>query len=504
MLISHMRTLAVAVSTAALVATIAGQPLLAQAPGPIDPNKPKPPPQAQKPTTPPPKTAVPQIPPKQPPKQPVIKNVAPKSPPPSGGSGTPAQVPKKIVTPAPKSNVTPPPKTIVTPATPPPTKTPLTKLPPKIDPNAKTPQTGNLPPGATPIGKTIVPPSANTLPVGKIVTPPPGNIITKLPPGGLPPANPPSGGGVQPIPGKFVPLAKPPLQYVPKGPIQAAPGLNIPGLVFKQPPPKYKFYPPLPPPVPPPKWAGPATIPPAWGWHPWKGKNMLPYFVVGAVVGVGVGAVAYNYWTPPPPSCYLGGGVVYYYPGTKVCFDFATAVAGDPFVFEDRIYYWEPRRYRTVELLIAAEQPRAEPALGWADREPTRLTLVKSGMDRAASRAKSVAAVPFDQLDCSTCLAALGPTEGENGMCTVSLVNNCDHDVIASGGLALTSAAAGSPPLCDFQGEVPAGAEVAACTKPCGEFNEAQVFLNAVIPTEATQRPSPSCRVAEQREARAP
>lgn len=461
-----------------------------------------------------------QKPPPQRPPQAVIKNVAPKQAPPPQAK---APVPKKIVTPAspPLKSAVPAnlPKT-TKPATPPSTivnpgsgggttKTPLTKIDPSKTVPAGKPDALK---SATPIGKTIVPPGNQPLPLIKTAPP----VVTKLPlPGsgsspGTPPVKlPPPGAKLPQVPGQIG--LPPPGLKVPNpgnpGPIGLPPpGLKVPKMppLAKVPPGLY-FPPPKLPPAPPPKWVGPPPpIPPSFGWHPWKGKNLLPAFFVGAVIGVGVASAGYTYWAPPPPSCYLAGGVVYYYPGTKICFDFATAVPGDPFVFENRVYYWEPRRYRTVERLIEVERERAEVVDGWADREPTRVTLVKAGMDRAANRAKSVAAVPIDKLDCSTCLTAIGPTEGENGQCTVSLANNCDHAVSVSGGLSLAAAKADDPPLCDFQGEVPTAAEVAACTRPCADFTEAQVFLNAVIPVAGTTRPSSACRVPEPREARAP
>lgn len=274
-----------------------------------------------------------------------------------------------------------------------------------------------------------------------------------------------------------------------------------PGLVNIKPlaPPKVVLLPPKLPPVPPPKWAGPpwGLKAPKLSWYPWGGKAYFPYFFVGTVATVGVAVVGYNYWLAPPPSCYAAGSVIYYYPGTKVCFDFATAREEDPFECHGKVFRWRPTKYRTVETLIEAEAPQAVVASAWIAEDPQRTVEVRSAIDRAAARAQSVAATPLDQLDCSTCLSALGPTQGDNGQCTVSLVNNCDHDVTVSGGLSKTSATPDTPTVCDFQGDVPAGAEVAACTRPCGEFADAQVFLNAVVPVAGTAKPAPSCRIPQ-------
>lgn len=272
-----------------------------------------------------------------------------------------------------------------------------------------------------------------------------------------------------------------------------------PGLVNIKPlgPPKVVLLAPKLPPAPAPKWVGPpwGLKAPKLAWYPWAGRSYFPYFFVGTVAVVGV--VGYNYWSAPPPSCYAAGSVIYYYPGTKVCFDFATAREEDPFECHGKIFRWKPSRYRAVETLIETEAPLALVASEWIAEDPQRLVEVSAAIDRAALRSQSVAASPLDQLDCSTCLSALGPTPGDNGQCTVSLVNNCDHEVTVSGGLAKTSAGPDTPTLCDFQGDVPAGTEVAACTRPCGEFTDAQIFLNAVVPVLGTPKPAPACRIVQ-------
>jgi hypothetical protein len=336
-------------------------------------------------------------------------------------------------------------------------------------------------------GKVLQP----TIP-GKIGQPLPGQVIP------LP------GAKTLPLPGK---IALPAAQPVPKTlPWQGKIAIPAPGLTkilpFKPVKPglNVTLLPKLPP-VPPKKWSGPpfGTIPQRLSWHPWAGKRVFPYFFVGLVAATAVAVPARSYWSPPPPSCYAGGSAVYYYPGTRTCFDFAVAQSDDPFECHGRVFRWKPERYRTVETLIAETAETSEVAQGWVEKEPARKALVTAGLQRATARAQTIASVPIEKLDCSTCLAALGPTEGENGLATVSLVNNCEHDVTVAGGLAKVEAAVGTEPVCEFVGDIPTGGEVAACTKPAEDFADAQLFLNTVTPAAGTAKAAPACRIPEQR-----
>lgn len=335
--------------------------------------------------------------------------------------------------------------------------------------------------------KKLVSPVSPPVPVVTAPNLPGKGPVGLAPPKGLP--------GPLPNAGKLA-LPNAPKGFNPNWLAKPAPGLaTIKPLM----PPKVVLLPPKLPPVPPPKWAGPpwGLKAPKLSWYPWGGRSYFPYFFVGTVATVGVAVVGYNYWSAPPPSCYAAGSVIYYYPGTKVCFNFATAREEDPFECHGKVFRWRPTKYRTVETLIEAEAPQAVVAETWIAEDPQRVVEVRSAIDRAAAAAQTVAMTPLDQLDCSTCLSALGPTQGDNGQCTVSLVNNCDHEVTVSGGLSKTAATPDTPTVCDFQGDVAAGAEVAACTRPCGEFTDAQIFLNAVIPVAGTAKPAPSCRIPQ-------
>jgi hypothetical protein len=401
--------------------------------------------------------------------------------------------------------------------------------PPQTQPKTAVPKTGNTPlnktgqaapvggqgkTGLAPSNATIKPvPNANKLalpnagtPANKNPTPPPQAQIKGAPPAG-------GSSSLQGPFGKQVAgqLGKGPTPPAGSSSLQGPFGKQIAGQLGKGSQPAVKpsnmkpitangllpaKLPPVRPPVIAPQFRT-AFVPNTFGWHPWRGRNLFPYFFVGAIVAGGSYA-AYNYWSAPVPSCYVGGLARYYYPGTRVCYDFASAVEGDDFEVEGRVYRWQPTRYRTVETLIESEEASAEPSTGWVERQPVRAAAVQSNIQRAASRAQTLAALPPAKLDCSTCLSALGPTQGENNMCTVSVVNNCDHDVSVVGGLTRTSAAAGAPPLCDFTGDVGAGLEVVACSKPCDEFADAQVFLNTVVPAAGTPKPAPSCRPQQQ------
>jgi hypothetical protein len=240
---------------------------------------------------------------------------------------------------------------------------------------------------------------------------------------------------------------------------------------------------------------------PRFSWYPWGGRKYLPYFFVGTVVTGAVVVAGYNYWTPPPPSCYAGGSTVYYYPGTRVCYDFSVAREDDDFECHGKVFKYRPSRYRTVETMIENEAPTAVPVATWVEKSPERKVQVQAAIERAAARAKTVAAVAAvtpEKLDCSACVVPLGPTEGEDGQATVSMVNNCDHAVTVSGGLVKSDAAADTPPVCEWQGEVPAGQEVVACTKPTADFTEVRVFMNGVVPVEGTTQPAASCRIPDQ------
>lgn len=365
----------------------------------------------------------------------------------------------------------------------------VTKAPiPKIDPKKTADPSKLVPKKSADPGKQPIPGSGTpTIPK-----------VTKLPiaPKGTIPGQPtlPSGQklAVPGVPGSKMPST---VLYKP------APGLKIkPMLPPKIAPANLTLWKPAKPPMPAPKLFGPAWFKPApkFSWYPWGGKKYFPYFFVGTVVTGAVIVAGYNYWTPPPPSCYAGGSVVYYYPGTRICYDFSVAREDDEFECHGKVFRYRPSRYRTVELMIEDEGTTAVPVSTWAEKEPDRKAQVQSAIDRAAARAKTVAAVPTEKLDCSACLAALGPTEGEDGQATVSVVNNCDHDITVSGGLTKTGASADTPAVCEFQGDVPAGQEVVACTKPTSDFSEAQVFLNAVVPVEGTAKPAPACRIPDQ------
>jgi hypothetical protein len=362
-----------------------------------------------------------------------------------------------------------------------------------------------LPAPGTKIGQPTIP--------GKIVQPTlplpgtkigqptiPGKIGQPTLPGGVVPL---PGSKTLPLPGKITaPLPSTGPKTIPwqgKLPIPA-PGLTK-VLPFKpvKPGVNLTLLPKLPP-IPPKRWTGPpfGTIPPRLTWHPWAGKRVFPYFFVGLIAATAIAVPARAYWSPPPPSCYAGGSAVYYYPGTRTCFDFSVAQPEDPFECHGRVFRWKPERYRTVETLIAETADTSEVAEGWVEKEPSRKVLVTAGMQRASVRAQTVAAVPMEKLDCSTCLAALGPTEGNHGLATVSLVNNCEHDVTVAGGLAKVDAPAGTEPVCEFVGDIPTGGEVAACTKPAEDFADAQLFLNTVAPAAGTAKAAPACRIPEQ------
>ncbi len=345
----------------------------------------------------------------------------------------------------------------------------------KVDPSKGPPK----PNTAGPLGPVPPGPNANKLPLGSNSTPPGGTI--------------PGQKTATPINKIVAPQA---LIHTP------AKGLNIKPLA----PPKVAsvnllLFKPMRPPVPPPRLIGPAWYQPAprFSWYPWGGRKYFPYFFVGTIVTGAVVVAGYNYWTPPPPSCYAGGSTVYYYPGTRVCYDFSVAREDDEFECHGKVFRYRPSRYRTVETMIENEAPSAVPVTTWAQSAPPeRKVQVQAAIDRAAARAQTIAAAPLEKLDCSACLAALGPTEGEDGQATVSVVNNCDHDVTVSGGLAKTGAPADTPAVCEFQGDVPAGQEVVACTKPTSDFTEAQVFLNAVVPVAGTAKAAPACRIPDQ------
>ncbi len=293
------------------------------------------------------------------------------------------------------------------------------------------------------------------------------------------------------------PIAQPPIRAV----SLPARGVNIKPMLVptRIAAPNQMLWRPAKPPIPAPRLFGPAWYQPApkFSWYPWGGRKYFPYFFVGTVVTGAVVVAGYNYWTPPPPSCYAGGSTVYYYPGTRVCYDFSVAREDDDFECHGKVFKYRPSRYRTVETMIENEAATAVPVATWQEREPARKVQVQAAIDRAAARAQTIAAVPPEKLDCSACLAALGPTEGEDGQATVSMVNNCDHDITVSGGLTKTGAPADTPAVCEFQGDVPAGQEVVACTKPTSDFAEAQVFLNAVVPVEGTTKPAPACRIPD-------
>ena len=247
-----------------------------------------------------------------------------------------------------------------------------------------------------------------------------------------------------------------------------------------------------------------ATRFPAIKGHRFAGRPRLPLFFVAGVFGFGSSYWYYRtsttyivddpVWVRPLPSCYVGGNVFYREPGSGACFDFARAEPGDYFECNSRVYRWAPDRAASVEDIVAEddEGSRAVVYEDWAKANPA---YIKTKAARPARSVPTSATLEPAQLDCSSCLGAQGPIETGNGMCSLTIANNCPQPISFKGGM---SRASGDGRItCEFSDDVENGSQKTVCSAPCASFDEAQAYITAATPKAGWTGKSRACRLID-------
>lgn len=242
--------------------------------------------------------------------------------------------------------------------------------------------------------------------------------------------------------------------------------------------------------------------------HRFAGLRRLPLFFVAGLYGFGPDYWYYRssgtyllddpLWVLPAPSCYVAGEIFYRDPGRDDCFDFLSAAPGDPFESGGRVYSWQPDSTSSVEDLIADEDAngRSVPLADWKRANP-------SSANAAAARPKTVAApTPLPTLalvDCSACLAAQGPIEAGNGMCSLTIANSCPQPISFKGGVSRAPGGTAEEArlTCEFSTDIDTGAQTSVCTAPCASFDQAHTFITAATPKAGAKLTPKACRLID-------
>jgi hypothetical protein len=236
--------------------------------------------------------------------------------------------------------------------------------------------------------------------------------------------------------------------------------------------------------------------------HKHAGRPRVPLYFVAGLFGFGT-AYWYNrtsttyvaqkdaVWVRPTPTCYVDGKVFYRQPGSDRCFNFKSAEPGDYFQVNDKVYRWTPGKHISAEDCVD-EEDRARRSVAyesWKRDNPTYLQTIAA----RPPKPEPVRDVVPGQLDCSSCLAGIGPVEIGNGMCSLTIANNCEHGVSFKGGISHKS----GPATCEFEHNAETGEQKVVCNAPCDSFQDAQVYMSAATPKEGWTGATPACRVVD-------